>query len=295
MTTVLARRLCLPTLRAGVLAMVCLAFSVSAHAAPAASQDTDFSMPEMPRLEVSMTSEDAVLFDAKTSNASETSGATQTSGALGASDATRELNQRLRELTERMDLTQTLIQGRAQRPLFLEKRVRVAIYSEDGERVTLQAQRNVTIGKDMIVFKKTTRSYEDFCTTPCHLEASVGAYRFAVADGETWRKARTLDIPRRIDIRKDSELWLKRKSRRPARAGFYTAMAASAVAGILVGILSATEQKDDSLMLSPSRGPLMGTLSAGLILAGVGFFAGGMLSRDIYEVEERPYQPPKER
>lgn len=174
-------------------------------------------------------------------------------------------------------------------PQFLDDRVRVAIYSVSGEPLTLQKQKHVTIGKETIIFKTTTRTYEDFCTTPCHLEVVAGAYRFAVADNVSRRKEHTLDVRKRVQIRDNTELWLQHKNRRPARAGFYSAMTASLVAGLAVGIVSAIEQRDGSKTLPAARGPLMGTLSFSLVLAGAGFFVGGVLSRDTYTVIPRPY------
>lgn len=177
-------------------------------------------------------------------------------------------------------------------PLFLEDRVRVAIYSVSGERLTLQKQRHVTIGKERIIFRTTTRTYEDFCTTPCHLDVVAGTYRFAVADDVSGRKAKTLDVRKRVEIYQNTELWLHHKNRRPARAGFYSAMAASLVAGLAVGIVSAIEQRDESKTLPAARGPLMGTLSFSLVLAGAGFFVGSVLSRDTYTVIPRAYVEP---
>lgn len=173
-------------------------------------------------------------------------------------------------------------------PLHLRPRVRITIDSDTGERLTLQNQRHVSFGTDKLIFKTTTRTYEDFCTTPCHLEVAAGAYRFAVTDGEHWKRGRSIEVPRRVYIDEDSELLLHRKNRRPARATFFSAMAASAVAGIALGIISAIEERDDSLTLSPSRIPLMRGFSAGLLLSGAGFFVGGVLSRDTYEVRTRP-------
>lgn len=190
---------------------------------------------------------------------------------------------------------QRVVNADAHTPLFLEDRVRVAIYSVSGERLTLQKQRHVTIGKENIIFRTTTRTYEDFCTTPCHLEVTAGAYRFAVAEGANRRKERTLDVRQRVDIYEDTELWLRHRNRRPARVGFYSAMAASVVAGLAVGIVSAIEQRDEGRTLSPSRGPLMGTLSFSLVLAGAGFFVGGVLSRDTYTVVPRGYTAPAQR
>lgn len=262
--------------RAMSLALLILGVAVSAHAEP---RRADMESSVMPRLQLSLENQPFSASDDIKLNLPALSGPDQ------------ELMTLLRALAAHVLHTQKLILAQTQGPLFIKDRVRVAIYSYSGERLTLQSQRHVTIAKDAIILRKTTRSYEDFCTTPCHLEVTAGAYRFVVADGETWRKARTLDVRRRIDIRQDSELWLKRKSRRPARAGFYSAMAASVVAGLAVGIVSAIEQRDKSLSLSPSRGPLMGALSAGLVLSGAGFFAGGMVSRDTYEVIARPYAP----
>lgn len=273
----------LRSMRASVIALLCVVVSVSAHAESPTSKDQQSYESTMPRLQLSMGERTPVRLGAEAVTAPQ------------AADPNEDLSALLRELSEHMSYTQALIQGRAQLPLFLEDRVRVAIYSESGERLTLQNQRHVTVGKESIILKKTTRTYEDFCTTPCHLEVTAGAYRFAVADGESWRKARTLESPRRVYIHQDTELWIKRKSRRPARAGFFSAMAASVIAGIAVGIVSAIEQRDDSRSLPPSRGPLMGALSGGLVLAGGGFFVGGMLSRDTFEVDMRPYRPPEEK
>lgn len=273
----LARKTCsVSPLRVTLLALLLLGVSISAHAQ---TQSPDVEPSVMPRLQLSLEHEAFAASDNVSLNVPTLTGPNQ------------ELMTLLRALTEHVRHTQKLILAQTQGPLFIKDRVRVAIYSYSGERLTLQSQRHVTIAKDAIILRKTTRSYEDFCTTPCHLEVTAGAYRFVVADGETWRKTRTLDVRRRIDIRQDSELWLKRKSRRPARVGFYSAMAASVVAGLAVGIVSAIERQDKSLSRPPSRGPLMGALSAGLVLSGAGFFAGGMVSRDTYEVIARPYAP----
>ena len=179
-----------------------------------------------------------------------------------------------------------------QSPLHRGPVYRVHIDTVGGERLTLQSQRHVTFGKNNLIFKTSTRTYEDVCTTPCTVDVAAGAYRLAVADADNWRRARTLEIRRRVVIEDDATLLLSRRSRRGARAGFFSAMAATVVSGFAVAMVSAIEQRDPNRDLAPQRTPTMRALSTSLMGAGVGFFIGGVLSRDNYRVQQAPLSTP---
>lgn len=166
--------------------------------------------------------------------------------------------------------------------------VRVSIDTAGGERLTLQNQRHVTYSKNKLIFKSSTRTYEDVCTTPCTLDVAAGAYRLAAADADTWRRPRTLEISRRVVIDTDAHLVMHRHSRRAARAGYFTAMASSFVASIAVAMVSAIESRDPSQSLPPQRTPMMRATSFGLFAISGGFFVGGVMSRDNYKVDIEP-------
>lgn len=162
--------------------------------------------------------------------------------------------------------------------------LRLEITSGDGSLFIVQHQRFVTFGRENLFFRTTTRSYEDLCITPCELEVAAGAYRFAVIQYDA-RRSRAMELPHRVLVDADTALTLRHKSRRGARIGFYTAMAASVAAGFAVAVLSSVEERDDARASSPRRVPMLRATSVGLFAVGGGFLLGGVLSRDTVEVE----------
>ena len=94
-----------------------------------------------------------------------------------------------------------------------------------------------------------------------------------------------MELPHRVLVDADTALTLRHKSRRGARIGFYSAMAASVVAAFALAVLSSVEERDDAAAVAPHRIPGLRATSAGLIVIGGGFLLGGVLSRDTVEIE----------